>query len=84
MAKKKKNNFAETWTNAIQNMKIRDVRIFNVEDTERENPYKFNGWLTDFVTGDDMVSIYNIKEGKSYVMNSDYFNTFFEKIEIEY
>lgn len=74
----------KSWSDVIRDMKFREQRIFNKNDKERNSPYKFNNWLTDFVTGDNVISIYSTKDEKNYVMSADYFHTFFEIIEVEY
>lgn len=74
----------EDWAKVISNMKFREQRIFNKDDKERQRPYKFNHYATDFITGEVSISIYSIKDSMNYTMSADYFLEFFEVIEVEY
>jgi hypothetical protein len=71
------------WSDVIRNMKFREQRIFNKEDKERKRPFKFNHHAECFVTGENTISIYSMKDEKNYTMSYDYFVTFFEIIEVE-
>lgn len=86
MAKKKKDDYVDTWAEGIRNMKFKQKRWFLKEDTERKRPFDAR-LVYSFNNPEELsVLIYcnRDEDAKEYILPHAEFIERFEEIELEY
>ena len=86
----KKKSFVSDWSESIKNMKMTVKRVFKQDDTDRETPYIFDGWVKDYITGEKLISLHTKKHWDdeldgyhSIIMNEETFHKEFEELDVE-